>query len=70
MGAASQRYNEYLHTIVTVDETWVTDFTPETKKQSMHWRQYESQCRIIQADCIRTEIYVNEFLGQERQSAG
>ncbi|GFV32395.1 uncharacterized protein TNCV_1676811 [Trichonephila clavipes] len=36
-----QRYrddcDEFLDRIVMGDETWICDFTPDTKQQSMHW---------------------------------
>ncbi|GFW38021.1 uncharacterized protein TNCV_4632221 [Trichonephila clavipes] len=44
-----QRYHEgdqFLDRIVTGDETWLSNFTPETKQQSMHWRQSGSPVRM------------------------
>ncbi|GFW14074.1 HTH_48 domain-containing protein [Trichonephila clavipes] len=44
-----QRYhgdgNEFLDIIVTGNETWISNFTPETKQQSMHWRHSGSPVR-------------------------
>lgn len=33
---------EFLNSIVTGDETWVSHFTPETKRQSLEWRHTTS----------------------------
>ncbi|KAJ4450280.1 hypothetical protein ANN_01700 [Periplaneta americana] len=44
-----QRYHddsdEFLDSIVTGDETWISHSTPETKQQSMHWRHSGSPVR-------------------------
>ncbi|GBM52622.1 hypothetical protein AVEN_16736-1 [Araneus ventricosus] len=43
-------YNEegdaMLNRIVTGDETWVSHVTPESKQQSMKWRQTHSPIRV------------------------
>lgn len=34
--------DDFLHSIVTGDETWVAHYTPETKRQSQQWRHTSS----------------------------
>jgi len=31
--------NDFLMRLVTMDETWLYHYDPETKQQSMHWRR-------------------------------
>ncbi|GBN93642.1 hypothetical protein AVEN_157473-1 [Araneus ventricosus] len=39
----SEEGNEFLHKIVTSDETWVSHVTPESKQQSMEWKRSNQQ---------------------------
>ncbi|KAJ4437194.1 hypothetical protein ANN_17329 [Periplaneta americana] len=58
-----QRYHddgdEFLDSIVTGDETWISHFTPETKQQSMHWRHSGSPVRtkFKQTLSVRKVVY-------------
>ncbi|XP_022174363.1 uncharacterized protein LOC111036597 [Myzus persicae] len=64
----SERYeldsDNFLKSIVTGDETWVANYTPETKRQSEQWRHTTSpstkkyqttvSATNIMAQCFRT----------------
>jgi len=36
--------NDFLSRLVTMDETWLYHYDPETKQQSMEWRHSDSPC--------------------------
>jgi len=36
--------NDFLSQLVTMDETWIYQYDPETKQQSMEWRHRDSPC--------------------------
>jgi len=36
--------NDFLSRLVTIDETWLYQYDPETKQQSMEWRHSGSPC--------------------------
>ncbi|GBN93628.1 Serine/threonine-protein kinase BRSK1, partial [Araneus ventricosus] len=54
----SEEGNEFLHKIVTGDETWVSHVTPESKQQSMEWK------RSNQNNVVSTQNHVHCILGQ------
>jgi len=36
--------NDFLSQLVTMDETWLYHYDPESKQQSMEWRHSSSPC--------------------------
>ncbi|GFV00446.1 histone-lysine N-methyltransferase SETMAR [Trichonephila clavipes] len=46
--------DQFLESIVTGDETWVSHITPESKRQSMEWRHTNSPVRVKAKRTIST----------------
>ncbi|GBM06346.1 hypothetical protein AVEN_121386-1 [Araneus ventricosus] len=61
------RYNEecdaMLSRIVTRDETWVSDVTPESKQQSMEWRHTHSHVRVKDKQTVPAQDHGVRLLG-------
>ena len=71
-----QRYHddsdEFLDRIITGDETWVAHFTPETKQQSVHWRQlggvnHSSYSPDLAPSDFHLFLHLKKFLSGQRQ---
>jgi len=61
--------NNFLSRFVTMDETWLYHYDPETKQQSMEWGHSGShRPQKIQSAKIRWESSRLNFLGSRRQS--
>ncbi|KYN03838.1 Acetylcholine receptor subunit alpha-like protein [Cyphomyrmex costatus] len=44
--------DEFLRRVITVDETWIHYFTPETKEQSKQWKQ----CTLVLSTNLKNQI--------------
>ena len=62
--------NDFLSRLVTMDETWLYHYDPETKQQSMEWRHSFSRCpRKIPSAKIRWKISRFDFFGIKTASS-
>jgi len=56
--------NYFLSRLVTMEETWLFRYKPETKQQSMEWRHSGSTCqKIFRVKKICWKIYRLDFFG-------
>jgi len=37
-----ENYTDFFLNVITCDETWIFQYDPETKRQSMHWKSPQS----------------------------
>jgi len=51
--------NDFLSQLMTMDETWLYHYDPETKQQSMEWRHSSSPCPRK----FRVQEFAGKFLG-------
>jgi len=59
--------NDFLSRLVIMDETWLCNYDPETKQQSMEWRHSgSSRPQKIPSAKIRWEISRLDFFGSRR----
>jgi len=59
--------NDFLSRLVTMDETWLYHYYPETKQQSMEWRHSGSpRPQKIPSVKIRWKSFRLDFLGSRR----
>ena len=59
--------NDILSRLVTMDETWLYHYDPETKQQSMEWQHSGSPCsKKIPSAKIRWKISHLDFLGSRQ----
>jgi hypothetical protein len=61
---------EFLDHIITGDETWVSHYAPESKRQSQEWHQAHSLTKTtkIQENTFNCKNHGQRFLGLERHS--
>jgi len=58
--------NDFLSRLVTMDETWLYYYDPETKQQSMEWRHSGSPCpKKFQVQKSAGKVLVSIFWDQE-----
>jgi len=58
--------NDFLSQLVTMDETWLYHYDPETKQQSMEWRYSGSPCpKKFQVQKSAGKVLASIFLDQD-----
>jgi len=58
--------NDFLSRLVTMDETWLCHYDPETKQQSMEWRQSGSPCpKIFRVQKSAGKVLASIFWDQD-----
>lgn len=57
--------DEICNRIVTVDETWIRQYDPESKQESMQWiKKRRKATKEIQSGKVGIQTYGYHFLGQ------
>ncbi|GBP53757.1 Putative uncharacterized protein FLJ37770 [Eumeta japonica] len=64
LGLVGDNIDEICDRIVTVDETWVRQYDPESKQESMQWtKKRRKAAEEIQGSKVGIEAYGDNFLG-------